>query len=202
MFKSLIDFFKGGIEALRLFIEDLDRYAYMCKLPKYCAPLMLFIFPQTWAIGTYRIGHWIYKSKLPKFIKYPLLVFYYIIKRITEILTCIEISHRAEIDEGLWIFHRCVVIGENAKIGKYATIYHGVVIGRGEKYSKKLKIGDRVFFGTGCVVIGDINVGNDVAIGANAVVIKDVPDNARVAGVPAKVINYKGSKNFVIYRKR
>ena len=145
MFKSLIDFFKGGIEALRLFIEDLDRYAYMCKLPKYCAPLMLFIFPQTWAIGTYRVGHWIYKSKLPKFIKYPLLVFYYIIKRITEILTCIEISHRAEIDEGLWIFHRCVVIG-------------------------------------------DINVGNDVAIGANAVVIKDVPDNARVAGVPAKVI--------------
>ena len=31
---------------------------------------------------------------------------------------------------------------------------------------------------------------NNVAIGANAVVIHEVPDNAVVAGVPARIISY------------
>lgn len=46
---------------------------------------------------------------------------------------------------------------------------------------------------------GNINIGNNVAIGANSVVNKDVPDNVTVAGIPAKVINYNGSKGLVYH---
>lgn len=45
--------------------------------------------------------------------------------------------------------------------------------------------------GGGSFVFGPITVGNNVSIGANAVVNKDVPDNAVVAGVPAKIIRFK-----------
>ena len=37
-------------------------------------------------------------------------------------------------------------------------------------------------------------IGEHVSIGANAVVNKDVPDNAVVAGVPAKIIRFKEPK--------
>jgi serine O-acetyltransferase len=61
-------------------------------------------------------------------------------------------------------------------------------------------IGDRVYVGSGARLIGRITIGNDVAIGANAVVTKNLPDNAVAVGVPAKIISYEGSKDFVVYR--
>lgn len=53
-------------------------------------------------------------------------------------------------------------------------------------------IGDNVVVCAGAKVIGNIKIGNNVMIGANAVVVDDVPDNAVVAGVPAKIINMNG----------
>ena len=49
-------------------------------------------------------------------------------------------------------------------------------------------IGDNVFIATGAKVLGPIVIGDNVTIGANSVVIKNVPDNCKVAGVPAKII--------------
>lgn len=73
------------------------------------------------------------------------------------------------------------------------------VNGRGEK-SGVSKVGDRVFIGPGARLFGAIKIGNDVAIGANSVVTKDVPDRAVVMGVPAKIINFNGSQEYVSYR--
>lgn len=39
-----------------------------------------------------------------------------------------------------------------------------------------------------------VNIGNNVIIGAGAVVTKDIPDNAIVAGNPAKIIKYRISE--------
>jgi serine O-acetyltransferase len=70
--------------------------------------------------------------------------------------------------------------------------------GRGENRGSP-KLGDRVFVGPGACLFGSITIGNDVAIGANAVVTKDLPDNAVAVGVPAKIVSYKGSQDFIDY---
>jgi serine O-acetyltransferase len=58
----------------------------------------------------------------------------------------------------------------------------------------KCIIGDNVILFSGAKVIGNVCIGNNVVVGANAVVLNDIPDNAVVAGVPAKIISYNGTK--------
>ena len=52
-------------------------------------------------------------------------------------------------------------------------------------------IGGNGYIAKGAIVMGGITIGNNVTIGANAVVTKPIPDNAIVAGVPAKVLRFK-----------
>ena len=52
-------------------------------------------------------------------------------------------------------------------------------------------MGDNVYIAKGAIVFGGITIGNNVTIGANAVVNKPVPDNAVIAGIPAKIIKIK-----------
>lgn len=52
-------------------------------------------------------------------------------------------------------------------------------------------IGNHVRISKGAIVFGGITIGDNAIIGANAVVNKPVPDNAVVAGVPAKIIRIK-----------
>ena len=49
-------------------------------------------------------------------------------------------------------------------------------------------ISDNVWVGEGVVILPDVSIGKNAIIGANTVVTKDVPDNAVVAGNPAKLI--------------
>jgi Serine acetyltransferase len=55
-------------------------------------------------------------------------------------------------------------------------------------------IGDNVVLFSGAKIIGQVHIGNNVVVGANAVVLNDIPDNAVVAGVPAKIVSYNGIK--------
>ena len=82
-----------------------------------------------------------------------------------------------------------VVIGDLTRIGNNCTLYHDVTLGQNLGYFPTL--GDNVIVYTGAKVIGGVTVGNNVIIGANAVVTTDVPDNAIVAGIPAKIIKYR-----------
>lgn len=52
---------------------------------------------------------------------------------------------------------------------------------------------------SGAKIIGNVKIGNNVMVGAGAVVVDDIPDNAVVAGVPAKVLSYNGEFNTKLY---
>lgn len=58
-------------------------------------------------------------------------------------------------------------------------------------FSKPLIIGNGCWIGHGVKIIKGVVIGNNVIIGGGSVVIDDIPDNAVVAGVPAKVIKYR-----------
>lgn len=49
-------------------------------------------------------------------------------------------------------------------------------------------IGNRCFIATRSLILGGVRIGDECIVGAGSVVTKDVPDNAIVAGNPAKII--------------
>ena len=96
---------------------------------------------------------------------------------------------------GFRIYHTgdFVHIGSNVHIGKNCTMLPGVVFGnKNEKPDNELvTVGDNCYFGLGVKIFGGVTIGNNVTIGAMSVVTHNIPDNAVVAGVPAKIIKYK-----------
>ena len=61
----------------------------------------------------------------------------------------------------------------------------------GNRHAEKPIIGNNVDFGAHVVCIGDIEIGDNAIIGAGSVVVKDIPENAIVAGNPARIIRYR-----------
>jgi len=112
----------------------------------------------------------------------------------------ISIYPSVAIGSGLYIGHfGGIVVNDGCIIGKNCNISHDVTIGasyRGDKQGIP-KIGNNVFIGPGAKIFGAIRVGDNVAIGSNSVVTHDVPDNAVVAGIPAKIISFKGSDGYI-----
>lgn len=63
---------------------------------------------------------------------------------------------------------------------------------KGENYKlEKINIGNDVWLGRNVIITNSSNIGNGVIAGAGAVITKDVPDYAVVAGVPARIIRYR-----------
>lgn len=88
------------------------------------------------------------------------------------------------------------VLGGRATVGRHSHIGAGAVLaGVIEPASATpVTIGDDVLVGANAVVIEGVHVGNGAVVAAGAVVIEDVPDNAVVAGCPARVIKMKDEK--------
>jgi len=105
----------------------------------------------------------------------------------------------ADIGPGLYLGHPfMVVINRRVKIGRDCSIGHEVTLGihnRGERRGCP-EVGNRVYIGPGAKIFGAIKLGDGSAIGANAVVTRDLPENAVAAGIPARVISYKGSADY------
>lgn len=133
-------------------------------------------------IHWYRIAHWLYCHHVPLL---PRLIYYtqYILFNSSVPSSC-NIGRGTKFGYG----GIGVVIHARAVIGKGCIIGQNTTIGGRSGHYEVPKIGDNVEICAGARVLGPITIGNNVVIGANAVVIKDIPDNAVVAGVPAKII--------------
>lgn len=88
------------------------------------------------------------------------------------------------------------VLGGRATVGKRCHIAAGAVLaGVIEPPSAQpVVIGDDVVVGANAVVLEGVHVGNGAVVAAGAVVTQDVPENAVVAGTPARVIKIKDVK--------
>ena len=99
-----------------------------------------------------------------------------------------------DIGGGLYIQHGFSTIITAKKIGKNCRIYQQVTIGyKGGECPPVLE--DNVSVTCGAKVLGDITMHTGSLAAAGSVVLKDVPENAIVAGVPAKIIGYKNKDN-------
>lgn len=113
-----------------------------------------------------------------------------------------------------------ISIGDNSGIGDYCYIQGPVQIGKNVmvapnvaliasnhrysqidipmnqqgEYEDKIIIEDDVWIGHGAKVLAGVHVEKGAIIAAGAVVTKDVPKYAIMAGVPAKIIKYRGKE--------
>ena len=81
----------------------------------------------------------------------------------------------------------CAVLHEETTVGSGCTIGHGAIV-------HGCTVGDNVLIGANAVVIEGVSVGNGAVVAAGAVVTRDVPENAVVAGVPARIVKMKDEK--------
>jgi acetyltransferase-like isoleucine patch superfamily enzyme len=58
-------------------------------------------------------------------------------------------------------------------------------------YKRDVRIGNNVWIGYGACVLRGVTAGDNCIVGANSVLTREVPENAVVAGVPARVIRMR-----------
>jgi len=100
---------------------------------------------------------------------------------------------------GLSIAHRgTLVINDGVRLGANVRLHVCVNIGTNAGSKLSPMIGNNVYIGPGAKIFGDIHIADGIAIGANSVVNKSFLErNISIAGIPARKISDKGSKNLV-----
>lgn len=188
---------------------DLYRYFYPnehINEVSYWKKVKIVLLTQgIWATTVYRIGSWCIRNRTrlgsaPRAVL-PILT---IIQKIVEITTGIKIPFSTKIGRGLYICHFGeIIFSPKVVLGEFCNISQGVTIGEAGRSFEQYApiIGDRVYIAPGAKIFGRITIGNDVAIGANAVVTVDLPDKAVAVGVPAKIINFNSSKDFINFNR-
>jgi len=67
-------------------------------------------------------------------------------------------------------------------------------------YKRDVRVGHNVWIGYGACVLRGVEVGDNAILGTSAVVTRDVPENAVVAGAPARVIRMREAPRTLRWR--
>lgn len=153
-----------------------------------------------WAIVCYRAGHALNRQRLVPGVRHLVMAFYHGWWKAVECSTGISISPDCRIGPGLYIGHfGQVILHSDVEMGRDCNLSQGVTIGLGRRDGiwGTPKIGNRVYIAPGAKIVGPIRLADGTVVGANAVVTRDTEENAVVAGVPAKVLSYDGSGDYI-----
>lgn len=145
--------------------------------------------------GSFKVTYWYricsyWHSKNGRLAR-PILAICNLIYKHYQFKVGVDLPYKTKIGKGLLIMHfGGIVISKDAVIGDNFTIFQCATVGKGGGGGAPT-IGDNCTVFAGAKVLGGIRLGNNVIVGANAVVLKDCPDNAIMAGVPAKILRIK-----------
>jgi len=98
-----------------------------------------------------------------------------------------QIITSSTINVGTKIGKHCI-INTNSSVDHDCKIYDFVHIAPGVTICGGVSVGKSTLVGAGTTILPNVNVGENVIIGAGSLVNKDIPDNSRVLGSPAKII--------------
>lgn len=85
-----------------------------------------------------------------------------------------------------------VMISMNVNVAHHNILRKGTFLSTGCNFGASIIAEENTYCGIGSTIMTGLHrLGKNCIIGAGAVVIRDVPDNAVMAGVPAKIIKYK-----------
>lgn len=100
------------------------------------------------------------------------------------------VAKNCKMEGGILAAHSFATVINAKSIGSGFSCRNNITIGNKIEGRNDLTptIGKNVTIGANSVIIGDISIGNNVVVGAGSVVVKNVPDNAVVAGNPAKIL--------------
>ena len=141
------------------------------------------------AYHLYVISRWLYLHHIPFLPKLVTLLIFLVYNS--------KIPYTAKIGKGTRfayggvgvVIASSVVVGENCVIGQQVTLGGG-----NTRYPGAAVLGNNVYVAKGAIVFGGFKVGDNATVGANAVVDKPVPENAIVAGVPARILRIKNQE--------
>ena len=109
------------------------------------------------------------------------------------------IGERCSVNASSWIgaVMSSVIIGNDVRMGagvKISCSHHNFermdipIREQGIKNNSDIMIGNNCWIGMGAIICPNVIIGSGVVVGAGSVVIRNIPDNAVVAGNPAKII--------------
>jgi len=140
-----------------------------------------------WVGAIYRLGAWARQLPSP-FLRYPLLVLYWVVKQPFRLCLHVEIPARARIGPGLHLPHPYnIILGPEVELGRDCVLFHEVTMGHGAIPGLP-RLGDNVVCFAGSRVLGGVTIGDRAEIGANCVVFTNVPAASVVVPAIGRVI--------------
>ena len=84
------------------------------------------------------------------------------------------------------------MISMGVNIAHHTLIEPGCFFSQGTNIGASIHIKELAYIGISATLMTGVkSIGKNCLVGAGAVVIKDIPDNAVMAGIPAKILKYK-----------